>query len=123
MSEYQAIKDKMLRDEPISANDAIVYAQHQIKEAIAADEAYEYAKRLAYSIGSEHWPENTDWKPLPTLLGVLTQIDNMTTLMRDQKAEIARWRALLRKIDAVTVWETTPLGRGFQEEIERALSG
>ncbi len=30
-------------------------------------------------------------------------------------------RELLRRIDAVITWETTPLGRGFQEEIEAAL--
>ena len=34
MSEYQAIIDKMRRDEPINASDAIVYAQQQIKDAV-----------------------------------------------------------------------------------------
>ena len=39
-------------------------------------------------------------------------------VMEDRIAEL---EALLRRIDAVTAWETTPLGRGFQEEIEAAL--
>lgn len=34
---------------------------------------------------------------------------------------IAELEALLRRIDAVITWETTPLGRGFQDEIEAIL--
>lgn len=34
---------------------------------------------------------------------------------------IAELEALLRRIDNVTTWETHPLGRSFQEEIEAAL--
>lgn len=52
-----------------------------------------YAIRLAENLHKEHWPENTGWKPLPDLLGVLTQIDNMCTLMRDQKQLIAELEA------------------------------
>lgn len=37
------------------------------------------------------------------------------------KARIADLEALLRRIDAVIAWETTPLGRAFQEELEAAL--
>ena len=35
--------------------------------------------------------------------------------------EIERLRSLLRRIDDVITWETTPLGRDFQEEIEAAI--
>ena len=35
--------------------------------------------------------------------------------------EIERLRELLRRADAVVTWETTPNGRGFQDEIEAAL--
>ena len=45
-------------------------------------------------------------------------------LVRD-KAErdkrIAQLEALLRRIDAVITWETTPLGRAFQDELEATL--
>ncbi len=38
-----------------------------------------YATRLAIAIHAKHYAEVTQWKPLPDLLGVLTQIDNMTS--------------------------------------------
>lgn len=44
-----------------------------------------------------------------------------TKVRADAAEEITRLRSLLQRIDAVTVWETTPLGRGFQDEIEAAL--
>ena len=42
-------------------------------------EATGYARSLAAAIVSKHYPENTNWKPLPDLIGILTQIDNATT--------------------------------------------
>jgi hypothetical protein len=42
-----------------------------------ADDALVYATSLARSLQSKHCPEVTQWRPLPDLLGVLTQIDNM----------------------------------------------
>ena len=48
-----------------------------------------YATRLAEALWEKHCKtEAPDWKPLPDLLGVLTQIDNMTTgLVRAAQAE------------------------------------
>lgn len=43
------------------------------------------------------------------------------TLMEDAATRIAELESLLHRIDAVTTWETTPLGRGFQGEIDAAL--
>ena len=37
------------------------------------------------------------------------------------QARIAELEALLRCIDAVIIWETTPLGRAFQDELEATL--
>lgn len=38
-----------------------------------------YATHLACALWEKHWKADApDWKPLPDLLGVLTQIDNMT---------------------------------------------
>lgn len=34
---------------------------------------------------------------------------------------VAELEAMLRRIDAVIAWETTPLGRGFQDELDAAL--
>lgn len=42
----------------------------------------EYATSLARAIWEKHFKETApDWKPLPDLIGVLTQIDNMTAGM------------------------------------------
>jgi hypothetical protein len=43
-------------------------------------EAYEYAARLAQHIHDTHYPDGSpEWKPLPDLMGVLSQIDNALT--------------------------------------------
>lgn len=36
-------------------------------------------------------------------------------------ARIAELEAMLRRIDAVVTWETTSLGRQFQDEVESVL--
>ncbi len=43
----------------------------------APDDEYGYAVRLAQALAARLFPDQA-FKPLPTLLGVLTQIDNMT---------------------------------------------
>jgi hypothetical protein len=40
---------------------------------------YEYARRLAVALHQRHYPEVVDWKPLDDLIGILPQIDNMTS--------------------------------------------
>lgn len=46
---------------------------------------------------------------------------DMAELLEDAADEIERLRSLLKRIDDVTTWETTPLGRKFQDEVEGAL--
>lgn len=42
--------------------------------------ALRYAQRLAIALWEKHWKDDAvNWKPLPDLIGVLTQIDNMTS--------------------------------------------
>lgn len=49
------------------------------------EHAHRWATELAISMAKRFYPEVTQWKPLPDLLGVITQIDNMTTgLMRSK---------------------------------------
>jgi hypothetical protein len=49
-----------------------------VLRALLASPEYVYAKSLAESLWRKHFRERApDWKPLPDLLGVLTQIDNM----------------------------------------------
>jgi hypothetical protein len=43
------------------------------------DKDLAYATRLAVALWERHWKEDApNWRPLPELIGVLTQIDNMT---------------------------------------------
>jgi hypothetical protein len=56
------------------------YSQfHPLAKPEQESEAFGYAKRLAEFIWAKHYKnESPNWTPLPDVLGVLTQIDNMT---------------------------------------------
>lgn len=41
-------------------------------------EALRYATELAKNLHTKHYSHVAEWEPLPDLVGVLTQIDNMT---------------------------------------------
>lgn len=43
--------------------------------------AYRYASTLLMSLIRKHYPDLPDFKPLPDLMGVLTQLDNISTGM------------------------------------------
>ena len=60
------------------------------------EEEYRYAENLLRSFVSQHFPPNPGWKPLPDLLGVLTQIDNASTIARDYRARVAKLKAALK---------------------------
>lgn len=51
-------------------------------------EALGYATRLLEHFVAQHFPHNPDWKPLPELIGVLTQLDNAITIARDYKEKL-----------------------------------
>jgi hypothetical protein len=54
----------------------------------AEPDAYGYASRLAVAIWEKHYKATAaNWKPLPDLMGVLTQIDNMTAGLTRQQAQ------------------------------------
>ncbi len=57
------------------------------------DLALREATRLLESFVVEHCSPIPDWKPLPDLIGVLSQLSNAVTVTRDLKAEIERLRA------------------------------
>jgi hypothetical protein len=44
-----------------------------------ASQALGYATRLAEAIARKHYPEVPQFRVLPDLMGILTQIDNMTS--------------------------------------------
>lgn len=85
---------------------------------ITADElakyqhAHRWATELAVNLARKHYPEVTQWKPLPDLLGVITQLDNMSTgLVRAPQPEqaaqaphehaVAALRMALRDMEAI----------------------
>ena len=52
-------------------------------------EAYGYASRLAVAIWEKHYKDTApQWKPLDYLIGVLTQIDNMTSGLTRQAQHV-----------------------------------
>ena len=48
-----------------------------------------YAKTFAIAIHAKHYAEVTQWRPLPDLLGILTQIDNMTSGLVPPNVEVS----------------------------------
>lgn len=60
--------------------------ERAIKAERERDEALRYAQSFLESFVHEHCDPVPEWSPLPDLLGVLTQIDNATTVARDFKA-------------------------------------
>lgn len=74
----------------IDASDIMLF--NQIAEVLAQpeqDNTYVYASRLATAIWQKHYMKDAPkWKPLNTIEGVLTQIDNMTCgLIKEKPAQ------------------------------------
>jgi hypothetical protein len=82
-------------------------------------EAYRYAKRLAKFIWAKHYKKKSpDWTPLPDVLGVLTQIDNMTCGLELAKPEQTE---TLRVADAIELNVATKVERLFAANELRRL--
>lgn len=63
------------------------------------EHAHRWATELAVSMGRKFYPEVAQWKPLPDLLGVITQIDNMTAgLVRAPQERAAVMGEVLRRL-------------------------
>lgn len=68
-----------------------VSSMTQTDKAAEAVPAYTYALNLAHNLRKRLYPENKSWEPLPDILGLLTQIDNMVAgLAHPQEAESLR---------------------------------
>jgi hypothetical protein len=76
------------------------------------EQALKYATSFLVSFVNEHCDPIGGWKPLPDLMGVLTQLDNATTVVRDIKAENERMREALEKLHHAVCGPT-----GFAEAI------
>lgn len=67
----------------------VYFAAHPHPARPGAEDALAYATRLAQHMADNHYPEVPQWKPLPDLYGVLTQIDNMLTGLTRKAGEDA----------------------------------
>ena len=64
----------------IASDGNIGYENKRIAELeTAQSDSFRYALELAVSLHKKHFYECVDWEPSDTLIGLLTQIDNMTT--------------------------------------------
>ena len=78
-------------------------------------QAKNYATTLAIKIHAKHYAEVKQWQPLPDMLGLLTQIDNMTCgLVRRTDKERLMVDALTLSVQAMRA----PLD-GWKGELER----
>ena len=69
---------------------AIAALRAALAQEQAEPDAYGYASRLAAAIWEQHYKgEAPNWRPLDDLMGVLTQIDNMTAGLTRQGREQA----------------------------------
>lgn len=86
---------------------------------------YQYAVRLAVALWEKHYKTQApDWKPLPDLIGVLTQIDNMTTgltILNKTLEECAKLCDSLRRKDYSTENDDWVAGTSDCAEAIRAL--
>lgn len=80
---------------------------------VSTDAAYQYALNLANSLRERLFPDNTNWRPLGDLLGLLTQIDNMTTAIAPPVgARVTDWQPI----------ETAPYGVPVRVKLERGTT-
>jgi hypothetical protein len=117
-----AIKERGLNGNPEFAEkwglklplDRAAEAITAIKQALAAPvqepDTYGYAKRLAEAIWKKHYKSIApQWKPFDHLIGVLTQIDNMTSELTTPPAAPVQEPVKLRRGDVLRCIETDEL--------------
>lgn len=71
----------------LSCGDALREALAAQPPAAPVEDALGYAQRLATILWEKHYKTDApEWKPLPDVVGVLTQIDNMTSGLQRSSA-------------------------------------
>lgn len=84
------------------------------------DEATNNLRGFMTSFVREHFPDNIGWQPLPDLLGMLTQMDNASTIARDYKAQNKAMReALERQRTNIEHWIET--GKAASPEESKSI--
>lgn len=92
-------------------------AEEAIDALIMAEHAQSYARRLAKSLHDQHYSDVPNWEPLPDTLGLLTQIDNMSSgvcrvtrssrLSDGEPVAYARPNAIEAMQRGSSLWDTT----------------
>ena len=75
------------------------------------DEALNYARSLAVALHRKHFSHVENWKPLDDVVGLLTQIDNMTAGLsavseRPRWIPIGEYRPVVERLEVLTVGST-----------------
>jgi len=73
------------------------------------EHAHRWATELAVNMAKKFFPEVTQWKPLPDLLGVITQIDNMTCGLVRAPSEAAELPLFAANETVAAQWGVKPL--------------
>ena len=115
-------------DDPRS-RDAVLWAFRRIigAEAIESDlkDAITLARELTICLAATHYPDVPQFKPLESLTGLLSQIDNMTSgLVRNDRIE--QLEAALRAVidwDNTIVVEDGPFLGDVMNIVRKALEG
>jgi hypothetical protein len=112
-------------------NKAILAINQALAAPVQEPDAYGYARRLAVAIWEQHYKATApQWKPLDDLIGVLTQIDNMTSglttaaqrkpLTEEQIDEVygeasVQWQHIPHE-DVVRIVRATEAAHGIKEK-------
>jgi hypothetical protein len=94
---------------------AITTQAARLAEIIVADAATNYAKHLVVALADE-FPAIPEWQPLDSLIGILSQIDNMTVGLVSQRDEA---RARVEALEKALIYVRdsgllSPLGTAFK---------
>lgn len=93
--EFEALSTALAaKDAELARRDMQLEASAKVALDLSAQlaEEHRYAERLLIALMEKHYPK---WAPLPDLMGILTQIDNLTTgLVRAAPTAEAARRAL-----------------------------
>jgi len=115
-----------LKMDAVKALKAALEQPEQDQEQEQEPVAHYYAKHLAIAIWEKHYKDTApDWTPLPDLMGVLTQIDNMAVGLAPPRREPepisdAKIRAEFRDIERHTLPGETAAEDWFEAGVRYA---
>jgi hypothetical protein len=110
-------------EEDVLIDEAITAIKEALAQPAQEPDCYDYAARLATAIWKQHYKKTApEWQVLDSLIGVLTQIDNMTAglISPSSTAEQRPWVGLTDD-ELVQIGVATGLERAAAQMIESKL--